>query len=196
MGYNWKGLGVTVLAIAGIYGGIYAYNGSQPAIEVAAHGKTEGYENVEDLESASTLIVVGKKESNKKVELFEDGEGGAGGYTIANFKVQKVIKNTTGDDIQPGDVIDVFENYAEDTNAFGKQIVTNVNGYKLMNNGNRYIIFADESGSDPGEYIPLGVTFGKVPLDSSVGQAELGGEGDPKAKEVILAAKEKYQNEK
>lgn len=188
-----KGLLIAVMLVGGSYAGVYAYNFNKPAKEVFGEGKTEGYETVKEMESASTLIVVGKRISNSKTVLYEDGD--LGGYTLGDFEVSKIIKNTTGDDLKTGEVLPIFENAVEHTTILGERVKTNVNGYNLMKEGKRYILFLQESGSDPGVYIPLSGTFGKVPLESPKGDVEIDNPGQIN-KNVILEAQEKYKAEK
>lgn len=194
---KFKSLIIVVLLVAFSYGGVYAYNTTQPAKQMLGYAKTEGFETVSEMEGASTLIIVGKKIAEETPVLIEGGD--YGGYTIAEFKVSKVLKNTTGDTIKEGNTVSILENAVDYTNLLGKKVKISDNGYQLMKKESKYILFLDESGSDPGVYIPKGVTYGKVPLDTAKEDIELskmGNKVDGNAKSVILQAKEKYKNEK
>jgi hypothetical protein len=185
------------------FGCIYAYNDNKPVIEQSyyGHGKHEGFESIEAMENKATLIVVGKKLTKEEPTVLEDGvkgedgyEGIMGGYTISEFQIKKVIKNTSGKEINKNDIIPILENAATDTIGDNKKKVSySLDGYELMKKGKHYVLFTDESSSDPGTFIPVGAVYGKAPLENT-DELEFTGD-DESVKKVIKEAKLKYKKE-
>ena len=199
---KYKGILIkTILVSLIFFGGIYIYKDNEPVTEQSfyGHGKHEGFESVEAMEHKSTLIVIGKKLNKEEPTILEDGvvgedgyEGIMGGYTISNFQVKKVIKNTSGQEVIKNDVISVLENAASDTIGDGKKKVNySLDGYELMEKGKHYILFMDESSSDPGTFIPVGAVYGKAPLETD--ELEFNG-NDKSVKKLIKEAKAKYKD--
>ncbi|WP_243291722.1 hypothetical protein [Bacillus sp. FJAT-47783] len=204
---KYKGILIsTALALVITVGGIYVYNDSnKKTLEQTyyGHGKHEEFESIEEMENKSTLIIVGKKLTKEKPTIFLDGvkgedgyEGVAGGYTISEFQVKKVIKNTSGKEIKKNDIIPILENAATDTIGDGKKKVSySLNGYELMKKGKHYVLFTDESSSDPGTFVPVGAVYGKASLENTKGD-ELEFSGDSESvKKLIKEAKSKYKKE-
>ncbi|PGM58770.1 hypothetical protein [Bacillus sp. AFS053548] len=189
--------------------GVYAYEKYQcnhkPVVKqtLYGNGKHATFDSVSEMESKSTLIVVGKKLHNEKPTILTDGikgkdgyEGIMGGYTISDFQVKKILKNSSGVEINKNDIIPVLENAATDTIGDGKKEITySVDGYTMMKKGKHYILFMDESSSDPGTFIPMGVVYGKAPLEAAPEDLEIGREEDKQVKKVISDAIGKYKKE-
>ncbi|MDQ0218633.1 hypothetical protein ELQ35_04525 [Peribacillus cavernae] len=186
----------------------YNYNNSsqeqEPVIKQNYYGKGKrmGFENIAEMEDKSTLIVIGKKLDKEVPTILLDGveqedgyEGVLGGYTISDFQVKKILKNTSGKEVEKNQVIPVLENAATDVIGDGKKKVTYTNdGYELMKKGKHYILFMDESGSGPGTFIPLSAIYGKAPLEAKKGDLEFNGE-DKFVKKIINEATKKYKKE-
>ncbi|MEK3822481.1 hypothetical protein MKY20_25730 [Cytobacillus sp. FSL W8-0315] len=196
-------IGASLISIVTI-GSVFAINSNKPIVEVEyyGHGKREVFENLETMEDKATLIVVGEKLSKEEPTILTDGvegedgyEGVIGGFTISDFMVKKVLKNTTGDDITKASIIPILENAATDTIGDGKKkIIYSNDGYELMKKGKHYILFMDESSSDPGTYIPLSGIYGKAPLEGQDEELEFNGDDKFVKKETKDAVK-KYKQE-
>ncbi|MES9681698.1 hypothetical protein ABWK22_02035 [Gottfriedia acidiceleris] len=190
-------------------GGVYAFNKyqdkNQPVVKqtLQGNGKHESYSSLQEMELKADLIVVGKKLKKEDPTILTDGvkgkdgyEGVMGGYTISDFQVKKILKNNSGVEINKNETIPVLENAATDTIGDGKkQITYSVDGYQLMEQGKHYILFMSESQSDPGTFIPMGVVYGKAPLEADSGQTELNSKGNEQVKKVVSDAIGKYKKE-
>lgn len=191
---------ITLVAL----GSFFTTDSEKPFIEEEyfGKGKRDVLVSLEEMENKAALVVVGKKLSKEVPTILTDGvegedgyEGIIGGYTISDFQVKKVVKNTTGKDISKTSVIPVLENAATDTIGDGKKKIIYTNdGYELMKTGKHYILFMDESGSDPGTFIPLSAIFGKAPLEGTPGDLEFKGD-DKFVKKLTDEAIKKYKKE-
>lgn len=64
-----------------------------------------------------------------------------------------------------------------------------------MKKGKHYVLFTDESSSDPGTFVPVGAVYGKASLENTKGD-ELEFSGDSESvKKLIKEAKSKYKKE-
>lgn len=128
--------------------------------DVYLSAKTDSYDSIENLENSSDLIVIGTKTKELESNVLYDENGIYQiAYTYSSFKIDEVIKNRIKETSQE---IKIFENQAFDKK---NNEVLHIAGYVNMIEGNNYILylrFAEE-----GYYIPLAVTFGKVPLTNS-----------------------------
>jgi hypothetical protein len=86
---------IGVLSIGLGYGGVYGYNANLSPNSIHASGKHDHFENLDEMERASDLIVIGKKVTTKDSVLLENGVGGyTGGWTISQFEFKKSLKTT------------------------------------------------------------------------------------------------------
>jgi hypothetical protein len=126
--------------------------------------KTDGYENREQLTIASDCIIVGTKTGEETSLDIKNEFGGIGLVgTISEFSITRVIKNDTSNTLRKGAKIRIFENegYNKKSNT-----IYHVNGYLKMGTGKKYILYLRYSPTD-NWYTPMGVTFGKIPIDKS-----------------------------
>jgi hypothetical protein len=139
--------------------------------------------------------VIGKKLSKEEPTILDEGVGGVmAGYTISDFEVKKVLENSSGKELKTKNVIPVLENAVTDINLLGKTISYTQEGYELMKKGKHYVLFMDESDSDPGTFIPIGAIYGKVPLEAKEGTLEFNWD-DENIKKVTQTAIKKYKKE-
>lgn len=130
--------------------------------EITFDAKTDSFNNLEELENNSPIIVRGIKTDEKETEIYRsevDGEVN-GGFTLSGFKVNNVYKNSQQDtNILVGKEIQITENayYDKQTNT-----AYNINGYTNMVKEKEYLLFLIPV--DDGKYATRAVTFGKVPL--------------------------------
>ncbi|MDH2363875.1 hypothetical protein [Priestia megaterium] len=132
--------------------------------DVLFEGKTDAFQNLEQLENESVIIVRGEKINEEKAYVSRSEIDGAvnGGYTNSNFKINKVIKNEENDNkITAGSTIPVFESafYDEKTDKTYR-----INGYENMKEAKQYLLFL--LPEQDGMYATRAVTYGKVPLDT------------------------------
>lgn len=183
-------LSAIILFIPISYGGVYAYNSNSSVEEVSISGKYIGFDSFQQMEEESDLIVIGKKITTKEniVEL-DSTNAYTDAYSLADFKIKKVIKNKTDKDLTKKDNITVMEYAAHDTDAYGKERFFHLEDYNPMKDNKHYVLYLRESRTDLGVYLIRGAVFGKVPLDTTE-EIE-----NKEVKNIVQQAKEKYKNE-
>jgi len=164
--------------------------------------KTNGFATFEELNKASTIVVKGTKvrELSTEIDKSSIDDSIIGGYTVTEFKINEVIKNSEGNPkIIEGEAISVGELAFENQNE-----IYTVNGYGGMKNGEDYLLFLEE---EQGLFAPRGVVFGKVPLDTEdleiystedIGQVEGNdeeGNDEELLSDIFADAKEHYEEQ-
>jgi hypothetical protein len=186
-----------IVGIPILVGAAYAYNVNSEIESVAISAKHESFSNLQELEKNADIILSATKVGAKNI-VEKETEGSNKGiihlfYTLADMKIHKIYKNNTNSELDKNKIIKVLERGAIDKNVLGKQQYIHVEGYELMKQNKKYLLFLRESLSDPGEYIIKGVYYGKIPLDTN----ELEMTEDGKAKElyskIVEEAKKKYK---
>lgn len=188
-------IGVSIFVLVClIFSGRYIYNAkSEPEI-VTMHGKHESFESLSEMEAESEIIVIGKKLDIEKPVINKTPEDEViDAHTLSEFKIEKIIKNETNIELEENHQITVLENGVFDSNFNGKKVYLNVDGYQLMKPNNKYVLFLRESLSHKGHYIPKGVVFGKVPLDSINTELLSIDDDNDLVNKVIKEAQEKYK---
>ncbi|KRG09459.1 hypothetical protein ACA30_21980 [Virgibacillus soli] len=153
-------------------------------------GKAEGFDSFVDLDAATEIIVLGTKKSEEKpnISRTEDGDITLG-YTTANFKIDKVMKNEQANaKIKEENTIPIMEHSFSDGT---KQI--SYNGYKNRNEGEQYLLFL--SPEQDGLYAIRGVTQGKVPVKEGEVQVYQENDTDDSEKflsKIFIEARAKY----
>jgi hypothetical protein len=193
-----------LLLVSGSYGALYAYNFNSGADDViTATAKHEDFGNLNELESSSDIIIVGKKIKGENViEKFDITEGDPDSvkrfHTLADFKINEVLKNENNNpSINKNTIVTVVENSAYEIDALGNKKVYHIDGYGLMKENKKYVLYLRKSESTEGEYIIRGVIYGKVPLENSsteINSKNTLDEGIKNAEKIIKAAKDKYKN--
>lgn len=158
--------------------------------DVNFDAKHDNFDSLSQLEQDSPLIVVGEKISKEK-SVIEKAQNGAykNVYSLSDFKISEIKKNKLDIPLQELDTITILENGAfdEETNQ-----MLHIEGYELMKENQKYLLYLKKSTTKKGIYYPNGVTFGKVPLENN--DVELYGELSH-VKTIINEAKEHYKNE-
>ncbi|NBJ70892.1 MULTISPECIES: hypothetical protein [Clostridia] len=129
------------------------------------NAKADGFDNLEELENGSLIIVSGIKEKDIKTEIFRSEINGNvnAGYTLSDFKIESVHKNDVKDSkIKVDSNITILESAFKDKET---NKIYSVNGYKNMNNKGKYLLFLQPEND--GSYATRGVTYGKVPLETT-----------------------------
>ena len=128
--------------------------------DVFVDAKTDLYESIEELESASDLIVIGTKLKELKSDVVYDKNGVYQiAYTYSSFQIDEIESNKVEEAKKE---ITIFENQAYDKK---NNEILHIAGYTNMIAGNKYILYLRMAKE--GYYIPLAVTIGKVPLTNS-----------------------------
>lgn len=122
--------------------------------------KTDLYESIEELESASDLIVIGTKLKELKSDVVYDKNGVYQiAYTYSSFQIDEIESNKVEEAKKE---IKIFENQAYDKK---NNEILHIAGYTNMVEGNKYILYLRLTDDD--YYVPLAVTIGKIPLTNS-----------------------------
>lgn len=123
--------------------------------------KLPHFKSTEDVINNSELIVKVSKISEEPVS-YDLGDGKYDKLTLSNVKIEKVIKPMEGKDIKKGDIIKIVE--SEWTDAQG--VIHHTENYSKMGIDKKYILYL---GYNPEveNYYPIGLLYGKVPVDSS-----------------------------
>lgn len=145
---------------------LIGFNNNKEIEKVDFHGKVMGYNNLEELEDASPVIIRGIKKKEDSVEVFrsEVNDEVIGGYTESSFVISDVYKNSEDKkDIKQGNEIKISEMafYDKETNT-----IYSVNNYENMNFNKEYLLFLVPVDNDM--YSSRGVTFGTVPMFETV----------------------------
>lgn len=158
-------LGIIVVLLLSI-GGYMTYQKMKPKPykEVAAEAKTDSFDSEEELSKASNVIVIGSLNKRGQSQVDRDTEGGVlAVYRMSDFKIAQVIKNDTNKSLAEDTIIPIYENEGHDEKT---NTTYHVAGYEKMENNETYMLFLSYDPEDA-YYIPLGVNFGKVNIDSN-----------------------------
>jgi len=126
-----------------------------------SHGKTDDFENIEELENSTPIIVRGVKTQVLNTDFDTSKVTGeiVSGYTESEFKILEVIKNE-----ENNEKIKVDSNISVGEMAFENEgTIYTINGYQEMKDDKEYLLYLVEQD---GLFAPRGVVFGKIPLDS------------------------------
>ncbi|ARM71729.1 putative secreted protein [Listeria monocytogenes] len=174
---------------------VYQKVNPKPFTEVEAEAKTDGFDSEEELSNASNVIVIGELNKRGDSQVDRDAEGGIlAVYRMSDFKIAQVIKNDTEETLAKNTVIPVYENegHDEETNT-----TYHIAGYEKMEYNETYMLFLSFDAEFP-YYVPLGVNFGKVNIDSNK-ETELYGQDnieiEKEINEVQSEALEAYDDE-
>lgn len=131
--------------------------------DVYVAAKTDMYDSVEDLEESSTVIVRGTKiyEGEPQIDRHKEDGGIVATYTLSDIEIKEIYKDDSGQNLKVSNQITIIENTAIDET---EHIRYHIAGYNMMELYKEYILFLKYSKEDQW-FIPLGVTFGKFPLD-------------------------------
>lgn len=134
-------------------------NDSAKGKDIMVGAKTDSYDSVDKLISSADLVVIGKKTGVENVILNVDNDGDfVNGYTLSNFKVSKIDKDSTGK-LTEGSVITVLENEVHDENTGNTYHIA---GYTAMNMNDDYVLYLEYNKFSDGQeyYTPLAAVYG------------------------------------
>nr|WP_323680880.1 hypothetical protein [Listeria marthii] len=177
----------TIIGIVVVFllsaGGYMTYQKMKPKpfTEVIAEAKTDGFDNEEELSKASNVIVIGSLSKRGESQVDRDAEGGIlAVYRMSDFKIAKVIKNDTKESLAEDNIIPIYENEGHDEKT---NTTYHVAGYEKMENKETYMLFLTYD-SDYKYYIPVGVNFGKMNVDSEKETELYGDDSDIQEEEI------------
>jgi hypothetical protein len=155
-----------IALVLGIVGGVF-YSLKTNSNVVVSEGKLEkGYSSLEEMESDTPLIVIGKKINGESI-IERDEEGTPLYYfTLSDFEVKSVIKNETGQVIDKNQHIKILETTAYEEKH--KQVLS-VSGYIPMEDNKQYLLYLNpndsEDGPAVGSFNIQSVVFGKFAFE-------------------------------
>nr|WP_312024982.1 hypothetical protein [Listeria marthii] len=177
----------TIIGIVVVFllsaGGYMTYQKMKPKpfTEVVAEAKTDGFDNEEELSKASNVIVIGSLSKRGESQVDRDAEGGIlAVYRMSDFKIAKVIKNDTKESLAEDTIIPIYENEGHDEKT---NTTYHIAGYEKMENKETYMLFLTYD-SDYKYYVPVGVNFGKMNVDSEKETELYGDDSDIQEEEI------------
>ncbi|MHC5291819.1 hypothetical protein [Listeria welshimeri] len=184
-------LGIIVVLLLSI-GGYMKYQKMKPKPykEVAAEAKTDSFDSEEELSKASKVIVIGSLNKRGQSQVDRDTEGGVlAVYRMSDFKITQVIKNDTNKSLAEDTIIPIYENEGHDEKT---NTTYHVAGYEKMENNETYMLFLTYDPEDR-YYVPVGVNYGKMNVDSEK-ETELYGDDSDNQEEEINKVQEEALN--
>lgn len=175
-------LGIIVVLLLSI-GGYMTYQKMKPKPykEVAAEAKTDSFDSEEELSKASNVIVIGSLNKRGQSQVDRDTEGGVlAVYRMSDFKIAQVIKNDTNKSLAEDTIIPIYENEGHDEKT---NTTYHVAGYEKMENNETYMLFLTYDPEDK-YYVPVGVNYGKMNVDSEKETELYGDDSDNKEEEI------------
>ena len=125
------------------------------ATHMCIDGKTDGYDNLSELEQDADVILRGIRLDQEKARWY-----GTSGYTLSGVEITGIYKDTT-EELSEGRIITVLENevYDETSNT-----VYHIGGYNMMVAGKEYLLFLKKDIMTDGTeyYVSCGVNYGTV----------------------------------
>lgn len=162
----------------------------KPYKEVAAEAKTDSFDSEEELSKASNVIVIGSLNKRGQSQVDRDTEGGVlAVYRMSDFKIAQVIKNDTNKSLAEDTIIPIYENEGHDEKT---NTTYHVAGYEKMENNETYMLFLTYDPEDK-YYVPVGVNYGKMNVDSEK-ETELYGDDSDNQEEEINKVQEEVLN--
>lgn len=144
----------------------------------------KGYNTLQELEKDSEVILIGKKKNEKYISDV---------HNLSKLEIENVLKNDKGYPLYLNESIEVLEHGSFDKK---KHIIFGVNGYELMKNDERYLLFLRKSKTDEDTYVLIGTYQGKIPLDTNL-EKDIQFRGDKNEEEnlrkLFQEAKETYK---
>ncbi|EAC2402585.1 hypothetical protein [Listeria monocytogenes] len=178
---------MTIIAIIAVLllsiGGYMTYQKMKPKpfTEVAAEAKTDSFDSEEELSKASNVIVIGSLSKRGESQVDRDAEGGIlAVYRMSDFKIAQVIKNDTKESLAEDTIIPIYENEGHDEKT---NTTYHVAGYEKMENKETYMLFLTYDPEDK-YYVPVGVNFGKMNVDSEKETELYGDDSDNQEEEI------------
>lgn len=184
-------LGIIVVLLLSI-GSYMTYQKMKPKPykEVAAEAKTDSFDSEEELSKASNVIVIGSLNKRGQSQVDRDTEGGVlAVYRMSDFKIAQVIKNDTNKSLAENTIIPIYENEGHDEKT---NTTYHVAGYEKMENNETYMLFLTYDPEDK-YYVPVGVNYGKMNVDSEK-ETELYGDDSDNQEEEINKVQEEALN--
>lgn len=124
--------------------------------------KLPEFKSAEEVVSNSELIVKVRKVNEKPV-AYDLGDGHFDNFTLSVLEIEKVIKPIVGKELSQGDLVTVLESEWTESKT---NIVHHLENYSKMKNQKTYILYLGYN-AEADNYYPVGLLYGKVPVDAS-----------------------------
>ena len=154
----------TIFILFGAKGIMHLRMSNNTIKEEVVCAKVDNYDNIEELKEDADIIITGTKINEEPSQVFYAENGCINlGYTLSDIRIDSINTTTPNSALSVGDTIKILEN-----EFFDEKSNTNyhIDGYCKMKNNESYMLFLRYS-EDNAWYIPLGVVFGKVPIDEN-----------------------------
>lgn len=131
---------------------------AEPKHSIISQPKVVFYETLEDLESASDLILRCTRLENAEPQLTRNGKAVTAVQTLSQVEIIEIIKDNCGT-LSPGDTVTVLEYAAWEENT---HTMYHVGDYILMEEGAEYLLFLTDTGTPC--FAPVGFFEGVISL--------------------------------
>lgn len=158
--------GGTVLALTVSLTGVFAYTGQEKARgikEVPILSDKPIYENLDQLKERAELVVIAEATPEKENFVIYDDGGVSAFATKRTITIEKILEDNTKGKVEVGDEIIVNEPNAIVEKGNRKSHYVR-EGYQLMEDGKKYLLFIRPGYVYDKEWIFLGVNQGKYEL--------------------------------
>ncbi len=187
-----KKITLSICLLVMIFGGLYYFTIYSTVHEIKIHADYVTYNTEDQLSNDADIILYGtpkdKFEDREHVNKFQNGTL-LDFYTLTDFNVQEVIKNSTTLTINKSDSFKVIEPAGMIQEIDGKKILE-MDAYKPMNQDNNYVIFLKNNGI--GGYSIINMSNGAFNMDETKSSISSEGIDNEKHSEIKKSVKKKY----
>lgn len=163
-----KKIASSVCLLLVMFGMFYYFNVYTSVHEINIHADYVTYDTEEELSNEADIILYGspedKFENREHVNKFTNNGSLSDFYTITNFKVKEVIKNSTTLTINKSDSFKVIEPIGMLQEIDGIKYLE-MDSYKAMDKDTRYVIYLKYNGSNG--YSIINMSNGKFDMDET-----------------------------
>ncbi len=155
-----------VLVIAGLSFGTAYFVADQRVEQATVYANHVMYENLEEMMNDEKIIAVVTGHPVGKRNNILVGDRLPTGYTLTDFQIDQVIKNSSGDELEQKQLVVREPYFINEKGIEPGKIKVSYEHYSEMKNGSKYLLFlAWHKGSNT--YAVHGLYQGKVNLDGT-----------------------------
>ncbi|RCX13858.1 hypothetical protein DFR58_11694 [Anaerobacterium chartisolvens] len=185
--------GCIILTVAAVAAGV-KYFGTPGGKVISIMGSIKGFDSIEEMESQSSLIIIGSPEKDflscTPTIKYDDNGRYEDFFTLRKIKIDKVLKGDK--DFETIDVVEAAAAINNDPFKYQKDILTD-EGYTPMEKGKKYLLFLKKNRNE--RNIIMGVYHGKFNLDGQDALEKKAVEKTRHYKNLKQQALEEYKNE-